>query len=189
MRRAYLAHPFPPPLQFSAVKKADVLSVLSHGGKIFQIIFESVNWFVQSCCFSWDYAFSHSSISNWLCMHLSMYEILTFYPEVSKFRVFLLIATPKCFSQQYIVGLKLLRFGMVAEKLTSERKIGKQLSVAKYFQVGPGAITWNQWTIYSATSFLEKCRKVVREIWFEKSGSRNLVREKWLTRKKGEIIS
>ena len=41
------------------------------------------------------------------------------------------------------------------------------------------------WTIYSATSFLEKCRKVVREIWFEKSGSRNLVREKWLTRKKG----
>ena len=27
-----------------------------------------------------------------------------------------------------------------------------------------------QWTIYSATSFLEKCRKVVREIWFEKNG-------------------
>ena len=25
---------------------------------------------------------------------------------------------------------------------------------------------------------------MVREIWFEKSGSRNLVREKWLTRKK-----
>ena len=44
------------------------------------------------------------------------------------------------------------------------------------------------WTIYSATSFLEKCRKVVREIWFEKSGSRNLVREKWLTRKKGGFI-
>ena len=45
-----------------------------------------------------------------------------------------------------------------------------------------------QGTIYSATSFLEKCRKVVREIWFEKSGSRNLVREKWLTRKKGDFI-
>ena len=35
------------------------------------------------------------------------------------------------------------------------------------------------WTIYSATSFLEKCIKVVREIWFEKSGSRNLVQEIW----------
>jgi len=29
---------------------------------------------------------------------------------------------------------------------------------------------------------------VVREIWFEKSGSRNLVQEKWLTRKKGGFI-
>ena len=45
-----------------------------------------------------------------------------------------------------------------------------------------------QWTIYSATTFLEKFRKVVREIWFEKSGSRNLVREKWLTKKKGGFI-
>ena len=44
------------------------------------------------------------------------------------------------------------------------------------------------WTIYSATTFLEKCRKVVREIWFEKSVSRNLIREKWLTRKKGGFI-
>ena len=44
------------------------------------------------------------------------------------------------------------------------------------------------WTIYSATTFLESYRKVVREIWFEKSGSRNLVREKWLTRKKGGFI-
>ena len=43
-------------------------------------------------------------------------------------------------------------------------------------------------TIYSATTFLEWCRKVVREIWFEKSGSRNLVQEKWLTRKKGGFI-
>ena len=54
----------------------------------------------------------------------------------------------------------------------------------------------NHWTIYSATSFLEKCRKVVREIWFEKSGWLEkkvvlyhkskyfLVGEKWLTRKK-----
>ena len=40
------------------------------------------------------------------------------------------------------------------------------------------------WTIYSATTFLEMCRKVIREKWFEKSGSRNLVQEKWLTRKK-----
>ena len=51
-----------------------------------------------------------------------------------------------------------------------------------------GIIIYNNWTIYSATSFLEKCRKVVREIWFEKSGSRILVREKWLTRKKGGFI-
>ena len=42
--------------------------------------------------------------------------------------------------------------------------------------------------IYSATTFLEKCRKVVQEKWFEKSGSRNLVREKWLTRKQGGHI-
>ena len=41
----------------------------------------------------------------------------------------------------------------------------------------------SQWTIYSATTFLENCRKVVREKWFEKSGLRNLVREKWLTEK------
>ena len=40
------------------------------------------------------------------------------------------------------------------------------------------------WTIYSPTTFLERCRKVVREKWLEKSGSRNLVREKWLARKK-----
>ena len=51
-----------------------------------------------------------------------------------------------------------------------------------------GRIT-TQGTIYSATTFLESCRKVVREKWFEKSGSRNLVREKWLTRKKGGFIS
>ena len=44
------------------------------------------------------------------------------------------------------------------------------------------------WTIYSATTFLEKCRKVVQEIWFEKSGSRNMVGEKWLIRKKGGFI-
>ena len=43
-------------------------------------------------------------------------------------------------------------------------------------------------TIYSATTFLESCRKVVGEKWLEKSGSRNLVREKWLTRKKGGFI-
>ena len=35
-----------------------------------------------------------------------------------------------------------------------------------------------QWTIYSATAFLERCRKVVREIWFEKSGSRKVVDQK-----------
>ena len=62
--------------------------------------------------------------------------------------------------------------------------------------------TWNgQMTVYSATAFLEKCRKVVREKWFEKSGSTKVVDqkkkvilyhkstffqvgEKWLTRKK-----
>ena len=29
-------------------------------------------------------------------------------------------------------------------------------------------------TIYSATTFLESCRKVVREIWFEKAAGLNL---------------
>ena len=69
--------------------------------------------------------------------------------------------------------------------------------------------TISQRTIYSATSFLEKCRKVVwksglrnlvQEIWFEKSGwpEKNvviyhkskffLVREKWLTRKKNPSL-
>ena len=59
-------------------------------------------------------------------------------------------------------------------------------------------------TIYSATTFLEKCKKGVREKWFEKSGSKKvvdqkkvvlyykstffLVREKGLTRKKGGFI-
>ena len=33
-------------------------------------------------------------------------------------------------------------------------------------------------TIYSATTFLEWCRKVVREIWFKKSGSRKVVDQK-----------
>ena len=45
-----------------------------------------------------------------------------------------------------------------------------------------------EWIIYSATTFLERCRKVIWEKWFEKSGSRNLVWEKWLTRKKGGFI-
>ena len=44
------------------------------------------------------------------------------------------------------------------------------------------------WTILSAITFLERCRKVVREIWFEKSGSKKMVQEKWLTRKKGGFI-
>ena len=35
-----------------------------------------------------------------------------------------------------------------------------------------------QWTIYSATIFLEKCRKVVQEKQFEKSGSRKVVDQK-----------
>ena len=58
------------------------------------------------------------------------------------------------------------------------------------FIVSSFRVQWpyKQWTIYSATTFLEKCRKVVREIWLEKSGSRILVREKWLTRKKGGFI-
>ena len=35
-----------------------------------------------------------------------------------------------------------------------------------------------QRTIYSATYFREKCRKGVREIWFEKYGSRKMVDQK-----------
>ena len=50
------------------------------------------------------------------------------------------------------------------------------------------SVNLSQWTIYSATSFLESCRKVVQEKSFKKSGSRNLVREKWLTRKRGGFV-
>ena len=52
-------------------------------------------------------------------------------------------------------------------------------------------------SLYSAPSIFAVFRNLVREIWFEKSGSRIvvlktriffLVREKWLTRKKGGFI-
>ena len=69
-----------------------------------------------------------------------------------------------------------------------------------FYKTGQG-VKIAQWTISSATTFLEKCRKVVREIWFEKSCSLKVidqkkkvglyykstffqVREKWLARKK-----
>ena len=54
--------------------------------------------------------------------------------------------------------------------------------------IGRAIQIWNPWTIYSATTFLERCRIVVREKWSEKSGSKNLVGEKWWTRKKGGFI-
>ena len=44
--------------------------------------------------------------------------------------------------------------------------------------IGRAIQIWNPWTIYSATTFLERCRKVVREIWFENSGSRKVVDQK-----------
>ena len=76
---------------------------------------------------------------------------------------------------------------------THPAKVGYFLFYEKNLQhhLWPKSLTL--WTIYSATTFLEKCRKVVSEIWFEKSGSRKMVlqtwiflllREKWLTRKK-----
>ena len=37
-----------------------------------------------------------------------------------------------------------------------------------------------QWTIKSATTFLERCRKVVLEILFEKSGLRKMVLQTWI---------
>ena len=43
-------------------------------------------------------------------------------------------------------------------------------------------------TFYSAPSIFAVCRNLVWEIWFKKSGSRKVVREKWLTRKKGGFI-
>ena len=46
-----------------------------------------------------------------------------------------------------------------------------------FYKTGQG-VKIAQWTISSATTFLEKCRKVVREIWFEKSGSRKVVDQK-----------
>ena len=62
-----------------------------------------------------------------------------------------------------------------------KKKVQVQLSIQ-------GSLLKFYWTIYSAITFLERCRKVVREIWFEKSGSKNLVQEKWLTREKGGFI-
>ena len=51
---------------------------------------------------------------------------------------------------------------------------------------------WCDWLryspFYSATSIFAVFRNLVREIWFEKYGLRNLVQEKWLTRKKGGFI-
>ena len=41
---------------------------------------------------------------------------------------------------------------------------------------------------YSVPSIFAVLRNLVWEIWFKKSGSRNLVQEKWLTRKKGGFI-
>ena len=41
---------------------------------------------------------------------------------------------------------------------------------------------------YSAPSIFAVFRNLVQEIWFKKYGSRNMVRVKWLTRKKGVFI-
>ena len=59
-------------------------------------------------------------------------------------------------------------------------KIGLKTESARFFP-RPKKILW---TIYSATSIFAVCRNLVPEIWFEKYGSRKVVREKWLTRKK-----
>ena len=50
--------------------------------------------------------------------------------------------------------------------------------IARFFGFSILVTQLVHWTIYSATSFLEKCRKVVREIWFKKSGSRKVVDQK-----------
>ena len=64
--------------------------------------------------------------------------------------------------RQYKNGLPHLFFATIAQLNRSHSRLRR-----KYYNI--------HWTIYSATTFLESCRKVVREKWFEKSGSRNLV--------------
>ena len=90
--------------------------------------------------------------------------------------------TTKCSKSDYYLALKTDRKLNWQMKLCTP-KITFNLNLLCYL-----CSYYTHWTIYSATTFLEKCRKVVWEIWFEKSGSRNLVWEKWLTRKKGGFI-
>ena len=68
------------------------------------------------------------------------------------------------------------------------KKLFSTCCVYGVFSMKDVSLSYVLWTIYSATTFLESCRKVVQEKWFEKSGLRNLVQEKWLTRKKGGFI-
>ena len=81
-----------------------------------------------------------------------------------------------------------LAFLCVSAKILPEFWQDAKLIFAGTMHLIDPIYTLNQWIIYSATTFLESRRKVVREIWFEKSGSRNLVGEKRLTRKKGGFI-
>ena len=68
----------------------------------------------------------------------------------------------------HITACKTLKF-LVCKKL----HIMKLFMHGKIKKVTPGfnlKVWKNHRTIYSETTFLESCRKVVREIWFEKSG-------------------
>ena len=57
----------------------------------------------------------------------------------------------------------------------------------KFLGLVSGLLNWEP-SFYSGPSIFAVLRNLVQEIWFEKSGSRKVVREKWLTRKKCGFI-
>ena len=62
------------------------------------------------------------------------------------------------------------------------------LEFSDYYHLSYSLLVNNHAPFYSAPSIFTVLRNLVWEIWFEKSGLSNLVREKWLTRKKGGFI-
>ena len=86
-----------------------------------------------------------------------------------------------------ILGLPLSSFCLLESQCTDNAfLVGTRSRLTRFDSSVSQSVTASQLT--SQDHLFCKCRKVVREIWFEKSGSRNLVREKWLTRKKNPSL-
>ena len=70
--------------------------------------------------------------------------------------------------------------------ISRNNQMTAQLTIQEYLQKDSSEIfpQKTQSPFYSAPSIFAVLRNLVREVWFEKYGSRNMVREKWLTRKK-----